>query len=152
MSSEIKLLSVSISNVLAIVKGLSNEKLNEIPTGYSNNLIWHVAHLLVTQKLLIYGLSGNDLGLDADFVERFRKGSKPDGVVSVEECEKIMLLFKSQLDQLEIDLKNDKFKTYKNYPTSYNFEITSLSDAIAFNNLHYGLHVGAILKMKKSIK
>lgn len=151
MNSELKLLNVSILNVLAIVKGLSVEHLNKIPAGFSNNLIWNVAHLLVTQKLLIYGLSGNDLGLDSTFVEKFRKGTKPEGDLSQEECDKILDMFKRQLASLKVDLAQNKFVDFKKYPTSYNFEVENLGDAISFNNLHYGLHVSSMLRLKKSI-
>ena len=152
MKSELKLLKVSIFNVLGIVKGLSNEQLNEIPSGYSNNLIWHLAHLLVTQKLLIYGLSNNDLNLEASFIERFRKGSKPNRVISHKSCEEIVQSFNQMYDKLNVDLESKIFIEYKNYPTSYKFEITSLNDAISFNNLHFGLHVSSMLKIKTLIK
>lgn len=152
MESELKLLKVSITNVLALVKNLSNQQLNEIPNSSSNNLIWHLGHLVVTHKLLIYGLSGNDLGLETNFVDQFKKGSKPNVNVSENECETIKNKLKAIFLELEDDLKKDIFKTFKKYPTSYNFEITNLNDAISFNNLHFGLHVGSILKLKKQIK
>jgi len=151
MKSELKLLKVSINNVLELVKTLSNQQLNEIPIGSSNNLIWHLGHLLVTHKLLIYGLSGNNIALEVDFVERFKKGSKPNGVVVENECETIKNELKLIFSELEEDLSRGIFKAFKKYPTSYNFEITNLNDAIAFNNLHFGLHVGSILKLKKQI-
>ena len=106
----------------------------------------------MTQRLLIYGLSGNDLGLESDFVEKFRKGSKPEGVLTLEECEEIISFYENHLEELESDLANNKFVTYKAYPTSFNFEICNLNDAVSFNNLHYGLHVSTMLKLRKSIK
>ena len=33
------------------------EELNKVPTGFSNNIIWNIAHTIVTQQLLIYQLS-----------------------------------------------------------------------------------------------
>jgi len=152
MKSELKLLQTSIQNVVALVEGLSTEKLNKIPQGFSNNVIWNVAHLTVTQKLLIYGLSDNDLGLSQAFVEKYRKGTQPIANVSEQDCKAIINQFKNQFEDLQQDLNNDIFKTYKEYPTSYNFTITSLQDAICFNNLHYGLHVSTILKLIKAIQ
>ncbi len=151
MKSELKLLQTSINNVVSIIEGLSTKQLNEIPQGFTNNLIWNVAHLTVTQKLLIYGLSGNELNLESDFVDNYRKGTKPESEVSESDCKVIITQFKNQFNGLQVDLDNGIFKTYKDYPTSYNFTITSLEDAICFNNLHYGLHVSTILKLKKAI-
>jgi len=151
MKSELKLLQTSIQNVVKLVDGLSTEQLNKIPTGFANNLIWNVAHLTVTQKLLIYGLSDNELNLAPDFVTNYRKGTKPEGVVSDADCKAIISQFKNQFEGLQQDLDSDIFKTYKDYPTSYNFTITNLEDAICFNNLHYGLHVSTMLKLKKAV-
>ena len=134
-----------------MVKGLSNEQLNEIPAGYSNNIIWNVAHLIVTQKLLIYGLSTNELNLDDAFLETYRKGGKPNGLVSKDECKAIILLFDYLYSELEQDLKILDFSDFKVYPTSYNFEITNLEEALTFNNLHFGLHFAFLLKLLKSI-
>jgi len=33
------------------------EQLNKIPEGFSNNLIWNIGHIIVTQQVLIYKLS-----------------------------------------------------------------------------------------------
>ncbi len=151
MKSELKLLRTSIQNVMTIIADLSVEKLNEIPVGFSNNMIWNIAHLTVTQSLLIYGLSGNDLGLSDEFVETYRKGTEPEDIVSEVDCKRIISQFKNQFSILEKDLSENIFKEYKNYPTSYNFTITNLEDAICFNNLHYGLHVGTMLKLKKAL-
>jgi hypothetical protein len=151
MKTNLKLLKASISNISGMVKGLSNEQLNEIPTGYSNNIIWNVAHLIVTQKLLIYGLSNNELNLDDGFLETYRKGGKPNGVVSEDECKSIILLFDYLYTELEQDLEILDFSNFKAYPTSYNFEITNLDEAVTFNNLHFGLHFAFLLKLLKSI-
>ena len=112
-----------------MVKGLSVEQLNEIPEGYSNNIIWNVAHLVVTQKLLIYGLSNNELNLDDSFLETYRKGGKPNGVVGEDECKSIIMLFDYLYSELEQDLEVLDFSNFKVYPTSYNFEICLLNSS-----------------------
>jgi hypothetical protein len=151
MKTNLKLLKASISNIAEMVKSLSNEQLNEIPVGYSNNIIWNVAHLVVTQKLLIYDLSNNELNLDDNFLATYRKGGKPNGIVGEEECKSIILLFEYLYTELEQDLEGLDFSKFKVYQTSYNFEITNLEEAITFNNLHFGLHFAFLLKLKKSI-
>lgn len=151
MKTNLKLLKASISNISGMVKGLSVEQLNEIPEGYSNNIIWNVAHLVVTQKLLIYGLSNNELNLDDSFLETYRKGGKPNGVVGEDECKSIIMLFDYLYSELEQDLEVLDFSDFKVYPTSYNFEISNLEEAVTFNNLHFGLHFAFLLKLSKSI-
>ena len=48
-------------NVLRLIDGMGPEQLNKIPEGHSNNIIWHVGHILATQQLLTYGLSGSEI-------------------------------------------------------------------------------------------
>ena len=152
MNANLKLLKVSLSNVIGFSKGMSLEQLNKIPDGFSNNLIWNMAHLVVTQRLLIYGLSGADLGLDSEFVDKYKKGTKPEGDVSQKEVDQVLELLNSEFDKLSSDIDGGVFKSYKNYPTSYNFEITNFEDALTFNNLHFGLHVSTMLKLGKLVR
>ena len=35
----------------------SLDQLNKIPEGYRNSVFWNIAHTIVTQQLLVYGLS-----------------------------------------------------------------------------------------------
>jgi len=55
------------------------------------------------------------------------------------------------LDQTEKDLEAGIFKTYQEYPTSTGYVITSVQDALNFNNFHEGIHLGYILALKKSL-
>jgi len=64
-------------NVLNLLKGFTVDQMNLIPKGYRNNLVWHLGHLLVTQQLLTYNLSGHRLKIPNEWVDQFRKGSEP---------------------------------------------------------------------------
>jgi len=151
MDAELKMLDTSINNVLNKIDGLSNEQFNEIPKEFSNNIIWNVAHVLVTQKLLIYGLSNNKMNLDEDFITRYRKGSKPLHQVSDDEIEFIKTELFNFMNVFKTDISNQIFKSFRAYPTSYNYEITNFNEALVMVNLHYGLHFSTILKLLKEV-
>ena len=53
-------------------------QLNTIPEGFNNNLIWNIAHVMVTQQVLVYKLSGLPLLISDEMVDKYRKGSKPE--------------------------------------------------------------------------
>jgi len=148
MQKQFDILSATRNNVLNSIKDLSLAQLNTVPTGFKNNIAWNVAHLVVTQQLLCYKLSGLTLSLDGGFIDRFKKGSMASDL-SQEELDTV----KSQLvefsKKLEMDYKNDLFKSFNEYPTSYNVTLNSVEDAIQFNNIHEGLHLGYIMAMKK---
>ena len=144
-------LKVGRNLLLKSIKGLSDEQLNIIPDGFANNIIWNVGHILVTQQLLVYALSGNTPRISKERIEFFRKGTKPGQVVDAVEIKSIIEDLEKTVDEMETDYENGLFKTYKEYPTSYGLTLKSIEEAIQFNNIHEALHLGYILAMKKSV-
>ena len=55
------------------------EKLTKTPQGFNNNIWWNIAHVVVTQQLLVYGRSGLELNISQELVDKYRKGTFPDG-------------------------------------------------------------------------
>ena len=148
------LLEVTRTNRKLLEKMLDThnlDQLNTIPEGFSNNLIWNIAHVIVTQQLLTYKLSNLPLMVDDQMVDTYRKGTKVEGKVSQEEVEKIRALLFSTIDQTEKDLEANVFSKFEEYPTSTGFVLKSIKDAINFNNFHEGIHFGYILALKKSL-
>lgn len=133
------------------LKEFSLEQLNKIPNGFNNNIIWNIAHIVATQQQLVYGLSGLTLLISNDFLEKYRKGSKPIGDVTKEEIFELKNLMFSTLEKTQEDYNNNIFKNFKPYTTSTNNTITNIKDAIEFNNFHEGIHLGYILALKKSL-
>lgn len=142
---------VTRNNILNTISGFSNEQLNRVPVGYSNNLVWNLGHVLVTQQLLVYRLSGQPGYLTDDFIDRFRKGTKPEGEVEQQEVNSIKLELLNIVDKTRKDWEAGKFQEYKEYPTSFGVNLLSATDALRFNNSHEALHLGYMMAMKKMI-
>lgn len=136
---------VTRETLLKYLEKYSMQQLIQIPQGFNNSILWNIAHCVVTQQILCYKLSGNDFRICGDWVEKYKKGTKPDASVpSEQEFQQIkdaLLLTQKQLEQ---DYKSGFFKEFVQYPTSYGFELKSIEDAISFNNLHEGMHLGII--------
>ncbi|MCB9202963.1 MAG: DinB family protein [Flavobacteriales bacterium] len=151
MENDLKLFIQTRKNIANTIEELSAEQLNKIPNGFSNSIIWNVAHVVVTQQLLNYFLSGNKMYIPQEIVEAFRKGTKHEADVDKNTIERI----KEYLEETPILLKNDYqkgiFSDFKEYPTSYGFTLYNIEDAIKFNNTHEGLHLGYIMAMKKLV-
>jgi len=125
--------------------------LNKIPSGFKNNIAWNVAHLLVTQQLLCYKLSGLKCAISNEMVEKFQKGSAPNYTISEEEFEIIKRQFLQFPIMLNEDYKHGAFKNYSEYTTSVNVTLNSIDDAIDFNLYHEGIHLGVILQLLKFV-
>lgn len=125
------------------------EQLNKIPEGFSNSLIWNIAHIVVTQQLLVYKFSGLPMMVSNEMIEKYRKGSKPESDVMQAEADEIKSLLVKTVDQLEVDYNNGIFENYQEYPTSTGFVLKSAKGAIEFNNFHEGLHLGIMMSIRK---
>ena len=127
------------------------EQLNKIPDGFKNNLIWNIAHIVVTQQLLVYKFSGLPMMVSDELVQKYMKGTKPEHIATQSEVDEIKSLLSKTIDQTKEDFDNKIFKSYQEYPTSTGFVITSAEDAMIFNNFHEGLHIGIMMGLRKFI-
>ncbi len=151
MTNEFDTLLASRKLTLKFVQNFNPEQLNYIPQGFKNNLIWNMGHLVVTQQLLWYNLSEKSMLIDAAMVEKYQKGSKPNGLIHSDEIDKIKELLISLPEKSIRDYNKGLFKTYKTYTTSFNVTLKSIEDGIKFNNYHEGLHVGTIMALRKLV-
>lgn len=152
MQHHLDILKATRNNYLKQLDGLSLAHLNVIPEGYNNNLIWNAAHAVVTQQLLCYAMSGVEVKLPKDIIALYRKGAKPGGPISQAQVDQIKSWLTESIDWLAEDIKAGTFKTFKEYSTSYGYTLTSIEDAVAFNNVHEGMHLGYIIALKKHLK
>jgi hypothetical protein len=118
------------------------DQLNQIPTGFSNNLIWNIGHVIVAQQSLIYRLSGLPMYVSTELVDRYKPGSKPTAAVSQQEADELKQLLSSLIEKTETDLAGGKFVSFTERMTGTGFYLASLQDAFEFNNYHEGLHLG----------
>ena len=119
---------------------------------FDNNIWWNIAHVVVTQQALVYGLSGLQMRVPKELVDKFKKGTVPDGSATDEEMEAIENFLISTAEWGEEDYDNGLFNDYKEYTTSLNVTLKTVEDAITFNLFHEGLHLGAILALQKVVK
>lgn len=127
------------------------EELNKVPKGFSNNIIWNIAHTIVTQQLLVYNLSGLKMLVSDEMIVAYRKGTKTERDLSKAEVDTIKGLLFSTIEKTKEDYNTKKFQTYKEYTVSTKSTLTNVDEAIEFNNFHEGIHLGYILALRKSL-
>ena len=129
--------------------GLTLDQIHTIPQGFKNNIAWNIAHLVVTQQLLHYKLSGLNCLCPDDLIEAHRKGTSPTKTFTEQEFEEVKELLLGLPDTLEEDFEAGIFENFVEYPTSTGIVLNSLESAIVFNNFHEGIHYGVIRSIKK---
>ena len=137
--------------LLKVLDNHSLEQLNKIPAGFSNNLIWNIGHCISSQQVLIYKLSGLPTLVSEEFINKYRKGTKPEDDVTQAEVDEIRTLLTTTLEQVQKDFANGIFQTYTEYTTSLGFTLRNIEGALAFNNYHEGIHSGIIMSIRKFV-
>ena len=127
-------------------------ELTKIPPGFNNNIWWNIAHVVVTQQKLVYGLSGLPLALSSKWVNGYQKGTLPQGIPARAEIEELSQLLFSTIEQTEADYAHKRFANFSTYMTSPKVLLNSVEDAVSFNVFHEGLHLGAIMALSRAVK
>lgn len=149
MNIQFDVLRKSRELVLKELEGLTLDQIHKIPEGFKNNIAWNVAHLVVTQQLLHYKLSGLNPLCPDDLIENYRKGTSPTKIFTEEEFEEVKDLLMALPDTLQEDFEAGIFENYNEYATSTGYVLTDIENAISFNNFHEGIHYGIIRSIKK---
>ncbi|HEY0245706.1 MAG TPA: DinB family protein [Mucilaginibacter sp.] len=138
-------------HILNILKEFTLAQLNEVPTGFNNNILWNLGHMVAAQQNIFYGKTVLPKLIDDTFFMAYKPESKPEKFIDAGEYENIKSLLFSTLDQLAIDMQNNIFANYPAWTTRYGIEITSADDAIHFLPFHEGLHIGYIMSLRKMV-
>lgn len=127
------------------------EQLNTIPKGFNNNIIWNIAHTMITHQLLLYKISGHEMHVPTEWVKLFAKGTKPERKMTAEEVTAIDAALFSTLEQFEKDLTSGLFKVFTPYTTSTKMLLDSVQTTQNFVLFHDGIHLGSVLALAKLV-
>jgi len=149
ISTTFEHLSQVRKNIIAQLDKHSS-KIETIPNGHSNSLLWNAAHNVVTLQLLAYKLSGLPMNISDDMVNLYKKGTKASEINNIDVSELKSLLI-STATQLKTDYESGLFKNYSPYTTSFGVTLSSIEDVISFNSIHESVHLGYMMAMSKNI-
>lgn len=140
------------TNFENVCDSVSAEELITIPKGFNNHILWNYGHAIATQNVLIYKMCNLPFTLPEEFIENYKKGSFP---VAVDEPKKafyeMIALAEKAMEQLNADIRNMIFDEYEPYQTSFGIKLNSFNDALQFNNIHEGLHLGYAMAIRKAL-
>lgn len=135
-------------NFQALIAGLDGDQLNQVPDGFSNNIIWNYGHAICTMLLLTYGRIGQQIPVSTVWLDEFRKGSKPQKEWDDFEIQDLIEFDAKSLEQFQEDLELGRFENFELYETSYGIQLKNIQEALAFDNIHEGLHLGVAMSLR----
>lgn len=151
MKSTLKTWKTSRKIYYDILTHSTDKQLNKIPDGFNNNIIWNVGHIIAAQQLLVYKGSGLPMYITDNLFDTYKPGTKPTGHVQQKEIEELKHLLLSLVERTKEDLEKSLFNSYTERTTLTGFHLSSLQDAVEFNNYHEGLHLGYIMSLRKFV-
>jgi hypothetical protein len=152
MQKVIEIIEQTRRNFRNLVDGLTIQQLNTIPAGFNNNIIWNYAHIISAQQVLCYRNAGLPLVVDENFVDLFKKGTKPGAAVDETQLSHIHRMAVATIEKLKLDINDGLFSNYQEYTTSYNVMLTNIKDAVRFVATHDALHFGYAMAQRKLVQ
>ncbi len=149
MNALFKAWTTSRKLYLSFFENYSLDQLNQIPEGFNNNLIWNIGHIIVAQQSLIYMGSNLPMHISGDLLNLYKPGTKPLRPTSQTEVDELQQLLMTLVDKTRADFQNNLFKEYNERSTVTGFHLSTIQDALEFNNYHEALHMGYMMSIKK---
>jgi len=137
------------------VHNMSKESLLKVPHSFKNNILWNIGHIIASQQILNYTLSGVTPRVDDQFLSYFRKGSSPEKWSPDNyqpDIDQILHLLQETPVMLEEDYNNNLFTNFKPYTTTAGSKLNDILDSMTYNQYHEGIHTGWILALKKLVE
>jgi hypothetical protein len=152
MTTQIEDIKKTRIHILNLVTELTVEQLNEIPTGFNNNIIWNLGHLVASQQSISYLRAGLPPFIDEKYFLAYKPGTSPGQFVDSEQVEAIKKIFLTAIDRFGIDYHNNLFTSYPSWTSHYGIGNNNIDDAVNFTLFHEGLHLGYIMALKRLVK
>jgi hypothetical protein len=148
----LELLKATRKKLIDLVEALPIEEINTIPAGFNNNIAWNFGHAVVTAYLLAYVTSGVNTSISIPLVDKYKKGTKPEGPASKDEITALKKLSDDFFVQVEKDLSEKKIQQVTPYATqTFGVEMKTFEDYIITIFGHDTLHYVTALSMKKIV-
>ncbi|MFY0653532.1 MAG: DinB family protein [Cyclobacteriaceae bacterium] len=151
MESVFKTWKTSRNLCLRFFDAFTIEQLNKVPEGFSNNIIWNLGHIIVSQQSLIYKGSNLDGYVSDELMALYSKGTFPTGKTTENEAKELKELLISLIEKTEKDYNDGKFVSYNERTLKTGFHLGSVRDAFEFNNYHEGIHIGFMMNIRKFV-
>lgn len=146
------LLDVQHRFLCQAIDGLSEVQLMEIPKPMSNNIIWNLGHLVYSIAGLAYHPSGLPLPIPESFQECFRGGTSPSDWTEDPPVGEVAECFSISIPNVSKDLNDGKFDTFRPFELMPGITLQSIEQTLGFHAWHSGVHMGAVLALRKLIE
>jgi uncharacterized damage-inducible protein DinB len=134
------------SEVLGVLKDVSEEQADIIPAGFKNNIRWNLGHIYLDQYLWIQAVTKEKAGVPEQFQSWFGYGSSPDSfekdTPSFQELKELLREQPVKIKEMYGERLEEEFP-----PTERGMH--TIEHVLIRTIFHEGLHMQTILDIKK---
>ena len=133
-------------STLKEMEGISEEQADQIPDGFRNNIRWNLAHIYVTQNILLSDFGGKDIETSSKDLEMFAPGTKP---ADWEGEAPTLKEIKQRLEEQPAKLKEALSGQMEDEAKEAFMSLPTVGEILNYTLYHEGAHVGIIKAIKK---
>lgn len=137
--------------VIEIISNTSPEALNKVPPGFNNNIAWNFGHIVVTGYALVFKVTGVNPDFKIPYLEKFGKGTRPEGIVIRAEINGLIELSDRFITTVKVAMnETDQFNGIKEYTTAtFGVPITTIDEMLVTVAMHDAVHLQVIRDYKR---
>lgn len=141
-------IQVARDRTLSLMEQINEEQANVIPSGFNNNLRWHIGHILTTHERLSFRLLEEKFELPEELMALFVNGTKPDDwQCTPPELPVLRKLLAEQTSRIKERMQGrieEKLKVpFKDFD--------KLGEVLIFMASHEALHAGYMMALKRAV-
>lgn len=139
-------LSRTRRNILKQLEALPAEKRSVVPPGFNNNIHWQLGHIVTLAERILYGFSGKEGQLSANYPLFFASGTRPSEWIGEPPAwDEIMQVFQTQQSTFIEAFAENLDEPVKNRDNFAKAE--TIRHLLELNVSHESSHAGMITAM-----
>lgn len=148
----LKTMDICRGYLQGIIGKLADEQLLEVPEGANNNILWNLGHLAHAHAGLAYGPCDLPLPIPETYGDLFKGGTSPSTWDQTPDLGDVREQFTSLHKKMKEDYEAGIFDAFKPRDLMPGVTLQNIEQALGFNCVHEGVHIGAIISICNRMK
>ncbi|NQF13896.1 DinB family protein [Brevibacillus sp. HB1.3] len=133
---------------LKAIDGLTEEDVNIIPDGFSNNILWNLGHIYLDQYLWIAHLTKETIPIPSGFNEWFNFGTKPaDWDTQPPKLAVLVSLLQEQPQKIQAAYKD---RLEEEFPATES-GMHTIAQVLVRTIFHEGMHLASLNSIRRCL-
>ncbi len=133
----------------------NRKQIEVIPEGWSNNLLWHMGHLVTVQQMLSHGLRKEPMDVKRNYIKFFTRGTSPadwEGHKTVPDLKRLMGEMIDLTEKVFDDIEPFQDTPLEEpYTNMIGLTMRTPAEALNFSAGHDGIHLGLMLALARAL-